>query len=723
MPYRVHTAKIPGLATGLVAGLLDRWLSFFNQPMRNLREVRREDLRPDLLAGLTVALVGLPQAIAYAAIANLPPHYGLYAAIVASIVGSLWGSSRHLSTGPTNAASLLLLSILAPVVAPDAPAFLVAASLMAVLVGLFRIGFGLAGLGLLVNFVSRGVLLGFTAGAGALIAVNQLRHLLKLPLGASAGTFSILAAAIDPVQSHWPSLVLGLATVALTLCVNRCLPRLPGSLVGLIAATGAVVWIGADRLGVQVVGAIPSALPQPTDLAAVWELIRSGTPRSLLTGALAIALLGLVEAVSIARTIARSTGQRLDVDQEFVGQGLANVAAGLFSGYTCSGSFTRSAVNYQAGARTAMAGVFAGLFVLVGTLLAAPWLASLPRAGLAGVLMLVAWGMIDRASIARVLRTSTAESAVMIVTFLATLLVPLEFAVLSGVLFSLGMYLYRSSLPRVVAVVPDPTFRHFVEHEDAPECSQVAVMNLRGPLYFGATQHVEHALLALLDEKPPRRWLLLRLHGVDQCDYTGIEMLETVVQAFRAAGGDVFVVQVRPPVRAIMASSGFLELLGEDHVLAQEAAIDYLFEEVIDPAVCWYVCRSRIFAECQAIAKHPQEITIPPHRPRRVEPWRTLAVDQAEALIAEHNPLVLDVREPDEYEHGHLRQALALPLARLFSEPPELPRDRPLLLVCRSGRRSLRGLRLLLELGYEEVYALKGGILSWKATDRPLEVD
>jgi SulP family sulfate permease len=285
------------------------------------------------------------------------------------------------------------------------------------------------------------------------------------------------------------------------------------------------------------------------------------------------------------------------------------------------------------------------------------------------------------------------------------------------------MYLYRSSLPRVVAVVPDPTFRHLVEYEDAPECAQVAVMNLRGPLYFGATEHVERTLLALLEGARPRRWLLLRLHGVDQCDYTGIEMLETVVQAFRTAGGDVFVVQIRPPVRAIMESSGFLNLLGTDHVLAQEAAIDHLFEEVIDPAVCWYVCPNRVFAECQAISKHPQGLSIPPHRPRRVEPWRRVAAEQAEALIAERSALIVDLREPDEYEHGHLRDAFAMPLGLLFSKRPELPRDRPLLLVCRSGRRSLRGLRLLLELGYDDVYALKGGILSWKATDRPLEVD
>lgn len=724
MPYRVFQARLPEAAAELVAGLANRWGRYAAQPRRVLAEVGRGEVRADLLAGLTVALVGLPQAVAYAAIANLPPHFGLYSAIVASIVGALWGSSRHLSTGPTNAASLLMLAVLVPVIPAESPQYLVAASLMAILVGVFRVGFGLAGLGLMVNFVSRGVLLGFTAGAGALIAIGQLRHLLKLSLPAGADTHSILAAAADPAAAHLPSVALGLGAIVVTLTVNRLLPRLPGSLVALVVATAVVVVVGPATLEVAVVGSIPGALPEPTDLVATWDLVRSGTPRSLLTGALAISLLGLVEAVSISRTIARSTGQRLDVNQEFVGQGLANIASGLFTGYTCSGSFTRSAVNHQAGARTGLSGVFAGAFVLLGTVAVAPWLAELPRAALAGVLMIVAWGMIDRAGIRRVLQSSRPESAVMALTFLATLLIPLELAVLSGVLFSLAMYLYSASVPRVVPVAPDPTFRHLVERpEGAPQCCQIAVMNIRGALFFGATDHVERELLALLEGERPRRWLVLRMHGVDQCDFTGVEMLESVVRTFREREGDVFLVQIRPPVEEILERAGFFELLGRNNVLEPETAIDSLFEHVVDPAVCWYSCGSRVFAECQAIPGGTATIRIPPHRPRPLEPWRQLGVEQLERMVAAEDALVVDVREPEEYEHGHVHDALALPLRSLFVDRPELPRHRPLILVCRSGRRSQRALRLLLELGYERVFMLKGGVLNWKAADHPLELE
>jgi SulP family sulfate permease len=444
----------------------------------------------------------------------------------------------------------------------------------------------------------------------------------------------------------------------------------------------------------------------------------------MLTGALAVSLLGLIEAVSIARTIARSSGQRLDVDQEFVGQGLSNIATGFLSGYPCSGSFTRSAVNHQAGARTALASVYTGLIILGGSLLLAPYLSYLPRCAVAGVVMLVAWGMIDRRGIRRVLRTSPAESTVMGGTFLATVIFPLEFAVLSGVIFSLAMYLHRASTPQVFPVMPDETFRHFVEAPPgARPCPQLAVMNIRGALFFGATQHVEDSLLHNLNANPDQQLLLLRMHGVAECDFTGIETLEAVVRAYRERNGDVYMVQVRPAVLDTMRQSGFDELLGEDHFLAQEEAIDYLFETTIDPARCWHSCSERVFAECQAIPKHPAEIDLPPHRPSPVDPSRLLNVEQVDELIETRSPLIIDVRQPEEYRRGHLPGASLVPLPQLMVDARNVPRNLPILLICRAGRRSKRALRLLLDLGFTDVQNLKGGILSWRAADRPLEVD
>jgi SulP family sulfate permease len=507
----------------------------------------------------------------------------------------------------------------------------------------------------------------------------------------------------------------------MTLGVNLVFRKLPGSLLALAAATGVVAWLGVEALGVQVVGKIPGAVPRATDIVAAWSFFRGGAVGAMLTGALAISLLGLIEAVSIARTIARESGQRLDVNQEFVGQGLANIATGLLSGYTCSGSFTRSAVNYQAGARSPLAGVYTGLAILVGALLMAPYLAFLPRAGVAGVIMLVAWGMVDRQGMRRVLRTSRQESAVMIVTFGATLMFPLEFAVLSGVIFSLAMYVHASSLPRVYPVVPDPTYRHLVERPSAPACPQLGVMNVTGTLFFGATQHVEDVLMRNRAEHPDQRYLMLRMHAVHRCDFTGIEMLESVVHSYREQGGDVFMVQVRPAVAALMHQTGFDAMLGEDHFLTQEEAIDVLFDTVIDTARCRYACHHKVFAECQTLPRHPSDVAIPASRPATIDASRLLTVEQVVALLEQQRALVIDVREPDEYRAGHLRGARSLPLRELLARWEELPRDRPLLLVSRAGRRCRRAMSLLLGLGYTDVQAIKGGILGWKAADLPLD--
>ncbi|MEW6336667.1 MAG: SulP family inorganic anion transporter [Acidobacteriota bacterium] len=706
-----------------MATQLERLARYLSRPVPVLAGWSVGDLRPDVVAGLTVAVVAVPQAMAYAAIAHLPASYGLYSAVVASIVGALWGSSRHLSTGPTNAASILVLSILAPLVPLGSPEFLVAASLMAVLVGAFRIFFGFAGFGLLVNFASRAVLLGFTAGAAVLIAVGQLPSLLGVPKGGATRFHHLLAAAIREIPNlHVPTLAVGLGAIAVTLLTNRFLRKLPGALIAMVLAGAAVgAGIVAD---VAVVGAVPRSLPAPTpiDLPA---LLASDLFEQLLVGALAVAVLGLFEAVSIARAIARSTGERLDINQEFVGQGLANVATGLLSGYTCSGSFTRSAVNHQAGARTAMSSVFAGLFVLAAILAFGPFAAFLPSAALAGLLMLVSWNMIDREGIRRVLRTSRTEGAILVATLVATLLLPLEFAVLSGVLLSLALYLYEESLPRVTAVVPDEQFRHFVERAGASACPQLGVLTIRGSLFFGAASHVEDELLANLGANPGQHLLLLRMHGVNRLDISGVEMLEGLLRLYRDQGGDVFMVQVRAPVREVMRQSGFEATLGADHFLAQEEAIDWLFAHRIDPAVCCYECDVRVFAECQALVKHPYDATLPPYSPGDRHPMCHLTVEGFEEALRAHEreAVVLDVREAEEYERGHLPGARNLPLRSIIEAAPSLDRERPLFLVCRSGRRSTRAMNWLLDLGFPRVCNLKGGILSWQARGRPLDVD
>jgi SulP family sulfate permease len=677
------------------------------------------------VAGATVAVLAIPQCIAYAAIAGLPPTYGLYSAVVATIAGALWGSSSHLSTGPTNAISILVLSILTPLAAIGAAEYLVAASVMAVMVGALCVVFGFAGLGMLVNFASRSVLLGFTAGAGVLIAVGQFPNLLNIDIPRSSHIWhTLFNLALNIDQIHLMSLALGGVTVLVILVIDGFTRRLPGSLLALVGAGFFVAAFGADRLGVAVVGEVPRSMPQVTDFSLRW-MFEQDVFGALFMGALAVAALGLVEAISIAREIARQSGESFDVNQELIGQGVANIAAGVFSGYASSGSFTRSAVNYQSGARSQMSSVFCGLFILAGVLAFGPLAAFLPRAGLAGMIMLIAYRMVDVRRVRRVLHSSRSETGIMLATFVATLVVPLEFAVLSGVILSLAIYIYKSSLPTVEVVVPDENFQQFVVNPRAPVCPQLGIVKIQGSLFFGAASHVEDALLENFETNPGQNVLLLQMHGVDRCDLSGIDLLEGLLRLYRGAGGDLYLAHVRPEVRDFMRRTGFEHIIGSDRFLDPDGAINFLFNEVIDSAICCYECEHRVFAECQPLPKYGYDVRLPTSTGRLRDPMKHLKVAEFEDALAEagESALLIDVREPEEYARGHLPNSRLMPLRDFFGTIESLPRDRPVFLVSRSGRRSTRAMRLLFDMGFEEVFNLKGGVLSWMARGRPLEVE
>src|SRR5512136_851026 len=313
------------------------YLAFFTRPMRILRSFRKEDLRPDLIAGLTVAVILLPQAIAYASIAQVPPQVGLYTAVVAAIVGALWGSSNQLHTGPASTTSLLMFATLLAVAEPGSPRYLAAAGVLAVMVGIFRLLLGLARLGMLVNFVSDSVIIGFTAGAAVLIWVSQLSALLRLNLPTSSSLTATLASAIQHSgETHLPSLVMGAAVAVLIGVLRRINRKLPGPLIAMILAGVSFGVFRLSQQGIRVIGQVLASLP-PLISLPLFDLDLIG---QLAGPALAIGSIGLVEAISAARSLASQTGQRLDSNQEFIGQGLSSIASGFFSGFAGSGSFS-----------------------------------------------------------------------------------------------------------------------------------------------------------------------------------------------------------------------------------------------------------------------------------------------------------------------------------------------------------------------------------------------
>ena len=690
-------------------------ISYLQQPVRLVREYDRSNLRPDLLAGITVAVILLPQAIAFSLIAELPPEMGLYTAIIGGMVAGLWGSSRQLSTGPTNALSLLILSALSSVAVPGTDSYILAAGLMALMVGALQLVLGLLRLGVIVNFVSYSVIVGFATGAAVLIAVGQLGPL----LGISAGGPNVLAT-LRSVITGLPSTqavtaALGLGSMALILLLQRLDRRLPGPLITMIVASVAVFLLGDAAAGVAVIGELPTSLPPIADLP-VTNLQLIG---QLSTGALAVAAIGLVQTIAIARTAAAQTGQRLDSNQEFVGQGLSNIASGIFSGYAGSGSFSRTAVNLRGGARTPMAAVFSSAFVLIMMFVAAPLGAYLPVSALSGVLIITAFGMTDRAEISRIMRGAPGDAIIMVVTFLGTLFLSLEFAVLTGIILSFVLYILRTSTPRVHVVLPDDSYRHFGYQPNKPQCVQLAIVEIMGDLYFGAVHHVEDAILDMAKESTSQIYLLIRMHHVNQIDFSGIHMLESVIHSYRERGGDVFFVRVNPRVRRLMESTGCADYIGPDNFLEEDDAISYIFYHVLDPAICIYECPVRVFKECQNLPKRLDLIDVPDD-----SAWSEVAADlvtppelwQMLHSNGSRPPLtVVDVREPREFRQGHIAEAISVPLADILNHNFRLPRDELILLVCQSGRRSRRAAYVLRQAGYTELAVLYGGMTAWTA--------
>jgi SulP family sulfate permease len=678
-----------------------------------VRSYQREFLRGDLVAGLTVAVVLLPQAIAYAQIAELPPNIGLNAAIVGAVIGGLWGSSHHLQTGPTNAISLIVLSSLLVTSDSGTTEFIVAAGMMSVMAGVFQFVMGVARLGVLVNFVSHSVVVGFTAGAALLIGIKQIKPLLGLQFSHPVHTLpeTIVAIIRHLGDAHLITAAIGGGAIVLILVLRRIHRKIPGPLLAMVGAAIVVAVLGFDQRGVAVVGELPTGLPPLADLP-LFDLELYG---KLSAGALAVAAIGLTEAVSIARSVATRSGQRLDSNQELVGQGLANIACGFFSGYATSGSFSRTAVNYEGGARSSMAGVFSGLFVLITVLTVGPLASTIPKTALAGVLIVIAMGMIDYREMGRIWRGAPGDTAIMTVTLAATLLLPLEFAVLLGIMLSFALYIRRTSVPQVESVVPDDEFVRWIHRPDKPACPQLSILTIHGDLYFGAVTHVEEEIQAHLDEHPDLRFLLIRMVSVDQCDFAGVHTLFSVHNAMRERGGDVYYTQVNETVYEVLERTEFCDHACPDHFQPEDRVIGHMFQKVLDPAVCIYECPHRVFRECQNLPKreYPEEISFHTEIPR--DQLKTIEARELwDLLHGGHPRLVIDVREPREFKRGHIPKAFLIPLPLLITDGDKVP-DEPLVLVCRTGRRSARAAQLLEKHGHKEVTILDGGMVAWEA--------
>jgi SulP family sulfate permease len=571
-------------------------------PLKWWHLVGATTLKADALAGLIGAVVVLPQAVAFAALAGLPPEYGLYCAMVPTFVAALFGSSLHTVAGPTNAVSLMVFAVLSPLATPMTPRYIELTLTLAFMSGVIMLTLGLLRFGALVNFMSRSVVVGFTAALGVLIFASQLGNVLGIVLPAApftelvAGTFRHLSEA-----RPWVALVAA-STLAIGAFSDRVLPRVPPMLTAMILGSLAAFFLnqalGVERTGLKTLGPLPGALPPLS-----YPQFSASTLKSLLPGAVAVTLVSLTQALSIAHAIALKSGQRLDNNQEFIAQGLANVVAAFFSGFPTSASVNRCGINYDAGARTPMAAMFASILLVVVLLAVAPLMAYMPIAVVAGLLFLVAWNLIDLARIRKIVSTSRGESAVVAVTFFATLLLDLEFAFLVGVLVSLVLYLNRTSRPIMRSLVPDPrhTGRKMTEIEDSlVECPQLKMLRIEGAIFFGAVSHVEQHFDTLREHNPGQKHLLLMSKSINFVDMAGAELLAQEARRRRALGGRLYFYSLRTPVEELFEGGGYIAEIGRENLFrGKREAISGVFAR-LDRSIC-ATCRARIFEECASV--------------------------------------------------------------------------------------------------------------------------
>ncbi|MEO8836554.1 MAG: SulP family inorganic anion transporter [Caldimonas sp.] len=563
-------------------------------------------LRADLIAGILGALLVLPQGFAFATLAGMPPEYGLYTAIVPCVVAALFGSSWHVVSGPTNANSLALFATLAPLAVVGSPSYIALALTVTVLVGLMQFLIGVLRLGSIANFISPAALRGFMAGASALIAFYSLTDL----LGLSAPPAHRLVAlaehlAADIGKASPAALLIGLVTIAGSLALKRFAPRSPFMLVALLAATAIAFvldrwWLGPAEQ-VRVVGPIP-----PLWLHFSVPSVDLHTLPDLVGIAFALTIVALGQSISIAKAVAERSGQYIDGNREFRGQGLSNIVGGLFSSYVSCGSLNRSFPNLEAGARTPLAAVFASLWLLLLVAVSAPLLALLPMPAIAALLLLISWSLFDAPSWQRLWRFSRKDFTVAAVTFAATISIRLEMAILLGTILSLVTYLQRTSKPaiRIMGFDRVGTARPLVVRADVaealPECPQLKMIRMEGEVYFGAVSHVSDLLRDLRSPARSPKHLLVMSQSMNFIDLAAAEMWRAELFARRSAGGDLYFHRPRAPVLELWQRVGFMTELGRDHIFpAKRIAIATIFDR-LDRGICAH-CTIRVFEECQGL--------------------------------------------------------------------------------------------------------------------------
>jgi SulP family sulfate permease len=545
-----------------------------------LGNYQRPDLRSDLAAGLTIAAMLIPQGMAYALLAGLPPEIGLYASTLPVLAYAIFGTSRQLAVGPVAIVSLLTASALSPLYEQGTAGYISAAALLAIMVGLVHLMLGLGRLGFIVNFLSHSVLVGFTAAAAIIIGFSQVKHILGVSIDRNDHFYETV---IDVSKAlgdiHGVTLALGAGSIAALLGIKRIAPRIPGALVVVIATTAIAAGANLTDDGVSTVGSIPDSLP-----AFGLPEINGGLVGDLVVTALVITMVGFMESIAVAKVYARRHRYEVEPNQELVALGMANVTSGVFGGYPVTGGFSRTAVNDTAGARTPLASIITALLVLVSIAFFTPLFTNLPKAALGAIIIVAVINLIDIAEMRHIATVKRSDTIGMGVAFIGTLAVGIELGILIAVVASMLVVFARMSRPHtaVLGRIPDTTsYRNIIRFPEAVQAAGVRVIRIDAALSFVNSQYVKRLLLAEADPSDGRHRMVLDCSGINDIDATGAETLSEIIAEFAESPVELHLCDVKGPVRDVLHRSGLWDQLdGRIHATPHQAVDGEL---VIDP--------------------------------------------------------------------------------------------------------------------------------------------
>jgi len=576
-----------------MSSLISRLVKPFTPPLETVRKYSFRKARADIIAGITVAVVEIPQGMAYAVIAGVPPEYGLYTAIIQGFFGSLFASNEYVSNGPTNTQALLIAATVARIVNEASLGDVAAAEAMylqlviglAMIKGIIQLIFAAAKMGNLIRYVSRSVIVGFSAGAGILIGGGQIKNFLGIhvtsaqsPAPGVIGYIMQLTPHLHEISYH--ALSIGLLTMVLILVVKRISKLLPGSLFGVVVAGGVVAVLGLTDAHLPLVGDVPSGLPERFYMP--WHISYDHAVQ-MLGGAFALALLGMIETVAIGKSIASTTGSTIRPNQEFFAQGIANVLGAFGQNIPGSASFTRSILNLQAGAMTRFSGVFSAIGVGVIFFIFAEWASYIPMSALAAVLFLIAYSLVDWQYMIRIARTNRADTAVCMVTLVSAITLPLHYAIYVGVFLNIALYMQQSSRLRIAEMIRSPA-GPFVEQplQEKHGRRTVLFLQMEGDLFFGVADELRDRLARIQNDSA--RVVIFRLKRTHSIDSTVLQVIEEFTKRMNETGRHVILCGVRDELMEVINHYGLDKIIGEDNVFPTSYGVFASAQKALDRA-------------------------------------------------------------------------------------------------------------------------------------------